>query len=333
MKPQLSQKEMDDAFEGSSGAVPGTNSPIIQFDFTRLDRIPKSQIRAVHHLHENFVRDVASSLSAYLRTTVSMNLVSMEQISYAEFLEGLSTPTFIAYLGTHPYDATAVMEITPGLAFAVVEILLGGAGKSTAPPARKISDIEKELMQNLTRVLLRGLHEAWKSVADIDFAVQSVADEPYVTHVLAPGEAVVATGIEVRLGPATEMINLAIPSIFVKQLRHMFDRLQKVQHAESKPGERVQMAELLRGVNMNLEVRLEGAAVLTRDLLGIDVGDVLLLEHPAAARLTGLLNGQPRYWGHLAQAGPKKGVARRACDHAPAPSATARPRPRRCGWP
>ena len=305
MKRQLTQQEIDAIFEGTTGSS-GSKTAVAPFDFSRLDRIPKSQIRAVHHLHENFVRDVASSLSAYLRTTVSMNLVSLEQFSYAEFLEGLSSPTFIAYVGTHPYDATAVMEITPGLAFAVLEILMGGGNRPTPPPSRKISDIEKELMQNLTRLLLRGLREAWSSVADINFAVQSVADDPYLIRVLAPGEAVVAIGIEVRIGPATEMINLAIPSIFVKQLRHLFDRLQKVQHAESKRSDRVQMAELLRGVNMNLEVRLEGATVLARDLAGIDVGDVLLLEQPVAARVTGLLNGQPRYWGYLARAGSRQ---------------------------
>ena len=305
MKRQLSQQEIDAIFEGTSGSS-GGKTAVVPFDFSRLDRIPKSQIRAVHHLHENFVRDVASNLSAYLRTTVSMNLVSLEQFSYAEFLEGLSSPTFIAYVGTHPYDATAVMEITPGLAFAVLEILMGGSNKSTPAPSRKISDIEKELMQNLTRMLLRGLREAWSSVTDIAFAVQSVADDPYLIHALAPGEAVVAIGIEARIGPATEMINLAIPSIFVKQLRHLFDRLQKVQHTESKRSDKVQMAELLRGVNMNLEVRLEGATVRARDLAGIAVGDVLLLEQPVAARVTGLLNGQPRYWGYLARAGPRQ---------------------------
>ncbi len=305
MKFPLPPPEADAASEGISGAARSGKSAIVPFDFSRLDRIPNSLVRAVYNLHENFVRDVASSLSAYLRTTVTMNLVSMEQISYAEFLEGLSMPTVVAYIGTRPYDATTVMEITPGLAFAVVEILLGGSSKPGVVPSRKITEIEKELMQNPLRILLRGLHEAWKGVADIAFEVQSVEDEPYLVHVLAPGEAVVAIGIEVRLGHITEMIHFAIPSGFIKQLRPRLEGLRRVQRAESKPGERVQMAELLRAVNMSLEVRLEGTSVLARDLWGIQPGDVLLLHHPVGARITGLLNGKPRYWGYLARAGPR----------------------------
>jgi len=101
LKHQLSQQEIDAAFASQTG--PGDSRAAVKpFDFTRLDRIPKAQIRAVHQLHENFIRNISSSLAAYLRTNVSMNLVSMEQISYAEFLEGLSSPTFIAYLGLRP---------------------------------------------------------------------------------------------------------------------------------------------------------------------------------------------------------------------------------------
>ena len=49
----------------------------------------------------------------------------------------------------------------------------------------------------------------------------------------------------------------------------------------------------------------EGTSVLARDLWGIQPGDVLLLHHPVGARITGLLNGKPRYWGYLARAGPR----------------------------
>jgi len=46
------------------------------------------------------------------------------------------------------------------------------------------------------------------------------------------------------------MINFAIPSIFIKQLRHLFDRLRQVQRTGSKAPEQIQMAELLRAVSM-----------------------------------------------------------------------------------
>lgn len=298
MRRQLSQQEIDAVFQGGDASAQGKPSAV-PFDFSRLDRIPKSQIRAVHLLHENFSRNLAGSLSAYLRAYVNMNLVSLEQISYAEFLEGLSSPTFIAYVGLRPYDGTAVMELSPGLVYAFVEMLLGGGGKPSVSLHRKVTEIEKHLMQSVLRVILQDLSEAWKGVTDIRFSVQSLADEPQVLHVLSPAEAVVAIAIEVRVGYTTGMINLAIPSIFIKRLRHMFEQLRRVHKAESKRQDQLHMAQLLTAVNLDMEVRLDGSTIFTRDLLDLRPGDVLMLNHPLSREAVGLVNGSPKFRGDV----------------------------------
>src|SRR3954452_18882810 len=100
MNSTQSPEEVNAVLQGAeTEAGPDSDPEIALFDLNHLDRIPKSQLRALHLVHENFVRNLASSLSAYLRSYVALNLVSLEQISYAEFLDGLSFPTCIAYLG------------------------------------------------------------------------------------------------------------------------------------------------------------------------------------------------------------------------------------------
>jgi flagellar motor switch protein FliM len=303
MKRELSQQEIDAVFQGSSESTRDIHPLVEPFDFNRLDRIPKSQIRSVHLVHENFARNLASSLSAYLRDYVSMNLVSLEQISYGEFLGGLASPTFIAYVGLRPYDGTAVMELNPGLVFTFVEMLLGGGGKTAGNPQRKLTEIEKHLMQYLLRIVLQDLGEAWKTVADIRFAVQSLADEPQGLHILSPTEAVVAIGIEVKVASTTGMMNLAIPSIFIKRLRNMFDQLRRVHRAESKRRDQVHMAELLARVAVDLEVRLDGGTISTGTLLNLEAGDVLALDYPLDRKVTALLNGEPKFWGDVELSG------------------------------
>jgi len=91
------------------------DTPTVKFDFRRPDRVPKSQVRAIHQLHDSFVRTLASSLSTYLHTYLTVNLVSVEQLSYAEFLDGLPAPTCIVSLGLRPYDGSGVLELNPSL--------------------------------------------------------------------------------------------------------------------------------------------------------------------------------------------------------------------------
>src|ERR1700742_4669359 len=142
-------------------------TPAVRFDFRRPDRIPKSQVRAIHLLHDTFVRNLVSSLSAYLRSYLAVNLVSVEQLSYSEFLDGLPSPTCMVSLGLKPYDGNGVLELNPSLVFPIIEMLLGGTGKSSVPINREVTEIEQKVLDGFFRLILHDLHEAWKAVTPV----------------------------------------------------------------------------------------------------------------------------------------------------------------------
>jgi flagellar motor switch protein FliM len=292
----LSPKKADARPEPQTGGVAA-------FDLSHLDRIPKSQLRALHMVHENFVRNLASSLSAYLRSYVALNLVSLEQISYAEFIDGLSFPTGIAYVGLSPYDGTAVLEMSLSLMFTFMEVLMGSKGRSGAVIQRKITDIEKSIMTTLLKVILADLREAWRSVAEIDFTVQSLASEPQLMHVLAPTEAVIVIAVDVRVGEVTGLMNLAIPSIFIKRLRNKFEQLQRVKKAHSSDGDHIIVSEILQDVALSFKAYLEGGNIAARTLIELEAGDVLVLDHGAEKPMKASLNGEPKWEGYIASMG------------------------------
>jgi flagellar motor switch protein FliM len=124
----LSQEEIDNVFRNlrDSGKTDDPAKKAQAYDFRRPDRIAKEQLRSIHLLHENFARGLASSLSAYLRAYVIVNLVSVEQLSYMEFSRCLPSPTCMVSLRMRPFDGNAVLELNPALVFPVLEMLLGG---------------------------------------------------------------------------------------------------------------------------------------------------------------------------------------------------------------
>src|ERR1700709_1573474 len=116
------------------------------YDFRRPDRIAKDQLRSIHLLHETFARSLASSLSAYLRAYVVVNLVSVEQLSFIEFSQGLPSPSCMVVLGMKPFDGSALLEINPALVFPILEMLLGGSGKVTTKLQRELTEIEQSIL-------------------------------------------------------------------------------------------------------------------------------------------------------------------------------------------
>lgn len=165
----LSQDEIDRVFQNIRQTKAKEADKAQLYDFRRPDRIAKDQLRAIHLLHENFARSLASSLSAYLRAYVAVNLVSVEQLSFMEFTQCLPSPTSIILLGMRPFDGNTVLEINPSLVFPILEMLLGGPGKVATTITREITEIEQSILEGLLRIILQDLRTCWHAVTALDF--------------------------------------------------------------------------------------------------------------------------------------------------------------------
>jgi flagellar motor switch protein FliM len=306
MARQLSQQEIDAVFQKQDRK---RETAALPFDFRRPDPIPKSQVRAIHLLHDVFARNLVSSLSAYLRSYLTVNLVSVEQLSYAEFLEGLPSPTCLVAMGLQPYDGNGVLELNPSLAFPIIEMLLGGTGKQSGSIQRDITEIEQKLLDGLLRIILNDLRDAWKGVTDIDFTIDSMETEPQLLHVLAPNEAVVAIGVEIRIAEAVGMMNIALPSIVIKMMRHKFDQQWSVRKTHAKEGEQARFLAMLRDASLTLEARLEGLELSVQHLLDLSEGHVVVFERSVNSPVELIVNGREQYYGHIVSTATRRAFA------------------------
>lgn len=285
------------------------------YDFRRPDQIGKDQLRAIQLLHENFARSLGSSLSAFLRAYVMVNLTSVEQFSFIEFSQGLPSPTCLVSLSMRPYDGNAVLELNPGLVFPVLEMLLGGSGKYAAKLNREITEIEQSVLEGLLRIILHDLEEAWRPVANIGFTIESQETVPQLLRVLAPNEAVVAVSLEVRIGESSGMMNLGIPSIIIKMLRQKFDQQWTVRKTQSSEDDRGRILRLIKPARLGLDARLDGPTLSLGDLMRLKREDVLIFDYPVDRPLNLAVNGKVKYQGQVVNTGRKIGFMIRALYH------------------
>jgi flagellar motor switch protein FliM len=303
----LPEDETTTPSESDSDASPGSGPAL--FDFRRPDRISKVQLRAIHSLHETFARNIGASLSTYLRAYLTAAIVSVKQLPYSEFSAGLASPTCLLSLGLQPYEGNAVMELNPSLIFPMIELLLGGSGRQPVTLTREITEIELKLLQSLFRIMLQDLKGAWRTIADLEFAIEAVETETHAFRVLAPQEAVVAIGIEMRIGEVTGMINLAIPSVILKMMRQKFDQQWTARKVETDPARRAGILKKIRTAKIRLDATLPAHSISIRDLVSLEAGDVLMVDHPAKSLLTLTVNGVKKYRGRAASVDGKRAFA------------------------
>lgn len=276
------------------------------FDFRRPDRIAKDQLRSIHVLHENFARSLASSLSAYLRAYAIVNLVSVEQLSFLEFSRGLPSPTCLVSLGMKPYDGNGLLELNPSLVFPILEMLLGGNSKHLAQPKREITEIERSVLEGLIRIILNDLKSAWQPVTLVRFSQEGFETEPQLLQILAPNEAVVAIAIEVRIGENVGMMNLGIPSIIIKMLRHHFDQQWSVRKASQNEEDGQKLFRLLKPCDVHLDARLQGPTLSVESFLELKTGDLLAFDYRIDKQIDLLVNGALKYRGDVVTTGQRR---------------------------
>ncbi|MGA8581846.1 MAG: FliM/FliN family flagellar motor switch protein, partial [Bryobacteraceae bacterium] len=204
----------------------------------------------------------------------------------------------------------------------ILEMLLGGTGKTTINIQRDITEIEQKLLDGLLRIILQDLREAWKVVTAVDFTVVAMETEPQLLHILAPNEAMVAIAVEVRIGATVGMMNIAMPSIVIKMMRQKFDQQWSLRKTNASQTEQSRILRFLRDASLAMEARLTGPTLSVHDLLGLEEGQLLTFDYPVGRAVDLEVNGGRKFCGHVVSTGKKRAFQIEEMYRAPYPGST-----------
>ncbi len=238
------------------------------------------------------------SLSAYLRAVVEVTLISVDQISYLEFLKLMSDPTLCCTLSMAPMHGNLGLELNPSMIFPAIDMLLGGTGKSPLEH-RTLTEIEIQIAEGVVKLALRDLKEAWRSALEVNPMLESSETRPQMLQLAAPGESVVAVGLEVKIGDAAGMLNLCIPSAMLKMNRAGFDQQKRHRTPDTGESETEKISGLLRCARITLASEIRDQALAVEDLAHLGVGDIIQLNHAVGDSIQLRIGGVPKFCGRI----------------------------------
>lgn len=270
------------------------------YNFRRPDRVSREQMRSLHFMHDRFARNFSSSLSAYLRTITEVNLVSVEQLSYQEFLLSVPDPTCFNAISIRPLEGAFALEVNPQLVFPIIDKMLGGPGEPLKS-MRTMTDIEQSIFDGILKLILDDLRESWKGIIDLDFKIQARETSPQLIQIVAPNEVVLLVVFEVKMGSVVGMINLAIPSIILEPVASKFDQEMYTGYKKSANFEEARLLmESLKRCMVTTCAEIRGTHLRLSDILALQPGDIVPLTKRFDAVLDLTVDGIPRYQGYVA---------------------------------
>jgi flagellar motor switch protein FliM len=301
----LSQSEIDSLLDAlSSGSIKveevisdEKKKKIKPYDFRRPNKLSKDQIRTLVMLHENLARLLTTSLSTYLRSMVRGQVVSIDQLTYEEFTKSLHNPTVMNIISLKPLEGNMLIELSPQLAFAIVDRLLGGFGYSLEK-IRELTDIEQTVIKRVMAKILPNIKEAWQVVAELNPGFESIELNPLFTQIIPPTDMIVLVTLEVRIAEAFGLMNVCIP---LAVLEPILDRLN-AQVWFTKSSNKTSSTQSLSAIQSRLaQASIQVAAELGRatisvgELLTLTVGDVIQLDQSVKGLLDVRVGNQIKF--------------------------------------
>jgi flagellar motor switch protein FliM len=265
------------------------------YNFRKPNKFTKDQLRTLFMINENLSRILANFLSGYLRSRVNINIVSVEQSTYEEFLLSMVSPVLITIFQMPPLTGSAVMEFNSNFFSPVIDLMFGGNGRRTIEQ-RELTEIELRVMKNLNQKILENMAIAWLDVFRFEPIIGSMETNPQFSQIISPNETVAIITFTTEVAENQSIIYLCFPWETLKEAipnltAQNWFATQKY-HDESNTKD---ILNNLSKVSLNISACCGQTDLTVREFLQLEEGDVILLNNIVGDDMELLVEGSPQF--------------------------------------
>ncbi|MBN4076255.1 flagellar motor switch protein FliM [Gemmatimonas aurantiaca] len=281
--------------------------PVVAYDFKHPNRVSKDQVRTMESLHDNFAGHFGSSLSAMMRAVVDVELVSVDQITYSEYIMSLVAPSCTYTFTAKPMEGACVVDFSPSLTFSFIERMFGGLGK-TFEADRELTNIERAVMSRVSASLYKDLDSAWAHIEAVTCEQISFESNPQFVQVVPPGETAVVVSFQLKLFKSSGLLSICYPYVTLESIINKLSAQNWIDSTKKRLGEndREINQSNLQDIQAEFTTTLGSAEISIEDFLTIRRGDVIPLNTRVNEPLVTTVYGRPKFTANPGLSGRKR---------------------------
>ena len=268
------------------------------YNFRRPDKFSKDNLRALRDIHREFSKAISLVLSGYLRMRVEIEIVSVDQLTYEEFVRSMPSPISVGVFEFEPLSGQILLGISFEVISCIVNRMLGGVGNIEAQ-TRELTDIEKALAKKIINIIIKSLEDSWNAIIPVTGKFISLDDNYQSIQVATAGEIVALLTFEVQIsGKHFGLFSLCFPyPVLETVLGHL-----STQHIFQTKGlvasndERLKMISKLNTSNVDLRVQFGQCNMTLDDFLQLSEGDIIKLDNKVSDDLIVKVNGEKKFF-------------------------------------
>jgi flagellar motor switch protein FliM len=294
---------------GNAGPVP--------YDFRKPIKLSREHVRMLQIAFETYARSCGTLLTTRLRVVSQVNVLTIEQLTYDEYISQMTSPTVMTAVTVEPLPGTMLLELPLSTAMAAIDHMLGGPGG--AQPERPMTDVEMPLLRGLLDRMLAELRYGFEQLVDIQPKVTTIEYNPQFLRALSPGDAVVVASFEFKIGSEESTGTICLPFSTILPVLDADGDSVELTEAErfTRRTAHDNLTAGLASAPIDVAVRFRSIRMRTDNIIDLRPGDVVPLGHPVAVPLEITVNETT-----FAYAVPGNQGSRLACLVIPPPKET-----------
>lgn len=252
------------------------------YNFDRPDKFSFENLRSLDSLLSVFARNFATELSGILRLPAEVEVQKVEQVPFtSEYVEKREKDEKV-YIVTNLDDKEQIIiQFDVGFLMCVHSKQGGGAFGQVKKVKKNITEFEKITIEYLVEnYMYPSLEEAFKNVWDFKYSIDRIETDPQYAKVTLPQDMVALITFSVRVGNEQTQMQIVIPylsiELFIDNLNT--DNVLKNRKTETPAEQIFYLNDHMLQLKRNFEVEMGVVQLPIKELLELDIGDVLVLE-------------------------------------------------------
>ncbi len=282
----LSQNEIDSLLQAlSSGELDveeikdSGEKQAKNYDFARPAKFSKEHLRTLEIIFEHYGRLMSTTMPAYLRKTVQVEIMNSEAVTYSEFSNALSNPVILGIVNFEPLKGNIIVELATNLGYAMVDRMLGGPGEPLERN-RDFSEIELLIIERIMTIAIDLLREPWENVIDIHPRLERIETNSQFAQIISPSEMIAIVTINIKVGDVEGLMNICLPYLTLEDVmdklntKYWYSNIQTKSEVIYKEN----IAALINHAPMPVKAVLGNSVISVDDFINLQVGDIIRLD-------------------------------------------------------
>lgn len=304
MNKILDQNEVDALLRGLTGGEIETETDIVEddsgvvdFDISNQDRIIRGRMPVLEIINDRFARLSTNTMANAMRKRVDVNPISIDMSKFGDFMRSLPVPTSINIFKIEPLRGNALMIIDTRLVFSLVENFFGGIGTQPKIEGRDFTPIEQSIVTRVAKMLLANLEDAWRPVHEVGIELSRSEVNPQFATIVPPSDVVVVVSFEVELENAIGSLVICLPYATIEPIRSKLYASYQSERLEVDHAWLTRFKERLMEIPVDVNITLGHSTITGRQLLNLELGDILLLDTDEDDLLKAQVQGVVKFHG------------------------------------